>query len=137
MRMRTAGVCALFVTLLLGACGAPAEDPVSEVLPVASVEQELPMETTTSAAPETTTTATPTTAAPATTAAPPPTTAQAVVATSAAPAPAPAQPPTTAAPTVYFKNCTEARDAGAAPVRRGDPGYGSHLDRDGDGVGCE
>lgn len=36
-----------------------------------------------------------------------------------------------------FANCTEARAAGAAPVRRGDPGYGSHLDRDNDGVGCE
>ena len=36
-----------------------------------------------------------------------------------------------------FRNCTEARDAGAAPVRRGDPGYGPHLDRDGDGVACE
>ncbi|WP_239459864.1 excalibur calcium-binding domain-containing protein [Nocardioides daejeonensis] len=38
---------------------------------------------------------------------------------------------------VYFENCTAARAAGAAPVRRGDPGYGSHLDRDGDGIGCE
>ncbi|SMY02482.1 Excalibur calcium-binding domain-containing protein [Brevibacterium linens ATCC 9172] len=37
----------------------------------------------------------------------------------------------------YFENCTAAREAGAAPVRRGDPGYGSHLDRDGDGIGCE
>ena len=36
-----------------------------------------------------------------------------------------------------FANCAAARAAGAAPVRRGDPGYGSHLDRDGDGVGCE
>ena len=36
-----------------------------------------------------------------------------------------------------FRNCTAARAAGAAPVRRGDPGYGSHLDRDNDGVGCE
>lgn len=36
-----------------------------------------------------------------------------------------------------FANCAEARAAGAAPVRRGDPGYGKHLDRDGDGVGCE
>lgn len=36
-----------------------------------------------------------------------------------------------------FANCTQARAAGAAPVRRGDPGYGSHLDRDGDGIGCE
>lgn len=36
-----------------------------------------------------------------------------------------------------FANCTEARATGGAPVHRGDPGYGSHLDRDGDGVGCE
>lgn len=36
-----------------------------------------------------------------------------------------------------FRNCSEARAAGAAPVRRGDPGYGSHLDRDNDGTGCE
>jgi hypothetical protein len=37
----------------------------------------------------------------------------------------------------YFPNCAAARAAGAAPVRRGQPGYGTHLDRDGDGVGCE
>lgn len=36
-----------------------------------------------------------------------------------------------------WKNCSEARAAGAAPVLRGEPGYGLHLDRDGDGVGCE
>lgn len=36
-----------------------------------------------------------------------------------------------------YKNCTEARAAGAAPVYRDDPGYGKHLDRDGDGIGCE
>ena len=36
-----------------------------------------------------------------------------------------------------FRNCTAARAAGAAPVRQGDPGYGRHLDRDGDGIGCE
>lgn len=36
-----------------------------------------------------------------------------------------------------YANCSQARVAGAAPVRRGDPGYGSHLDRDNDGVGCE
>jgi hypothetical protein len=36
-----------------------------------------------------------------------------------------------------FSNCADARAAGAAPVRRGDPGYGPHLDRDNDGVGCE
>ncbi|WP_017602357.1 excalibur calcium-binding domain-containing protein [Nocardiopsis lucentensis] len=37
----------------------------------------------------------------------------------------------------YYENCDAARAAGAAPVRRGEPGYGRHLDRDGDGVGCE
>lgn len=36
-----------------------------------------------------------------------------------------------------FTNCSEARAAGAAPIRRGEPGYGSHLDRDNDGIGCE
>ena len=36
-----------------------------------------------------------------------------------------------------FASCSAARAAGAAPVRVGDPGYGRHLDRDGDGVGCE
>lgn len=38
---------------------------------------------------------------------------------------------------VSFPNCTAARAAGAAPVRRGDPGYAAHLDRDNDGIGCE
>jgi hypothetical protein len=38
---------------------------------------------------------------------------------------------------VSYRNCSAARAAGAAPVYRGDPGYGRHLDRDGDGVGCE
>ena len=36
-----------------------------------------------------------------------------------------------------FRNCSAARAAGVAPVRRGDLGYAPHLDRDGDGVGCE
>lgn len=36
-----------------------------------------------------------------------------------------------------FRNCAEARAAGAAPVRVGQPGYGPHLDRDGDGIGCK
>lgn len=38
---------------------------------------------------------------------------------------------------VRYRNCSEARAAGAAPVRRGEPGYAGHLDRDNDGVGCE
>ncbi len=36
-----------------------------------------------------------------------------------------------------YSNCAAARAAGAAPVRRGEPGYGTHLDRDNDGIGCE
>jgi hypothetical protein len=36
-----------------------------------------------------------------------------------------------------FRNCSEARAAGAAPVYRGQPGYAPHLDRDNDGIGCE
>ena len=56
--------------------------------------------------------------------------------------PAPAAPePAAAAPqapaSTYYANCAAARAAGAAPVRAGDPGYDRHLDRDGDGVGCE
>ncbi|RNL75440.1 excalibur calcium-binding domain-containing protein [Nocardioides marmorisolisilvae] len=38
---------------------------------------------------------------------------------------------------VYYKNCDAVRAAGKAPIRRGDPGYARHLDRDGDGIGCE
>lgn len=44
---------------------------------------------------------------------------------------------TTAGAEIYFANCTEARAAGAAPIRVGEPGYRSGLDRDKDGVACE
>ena len=44
------------------------------------------------------------------------------------------QPTTTNRP---YANCAAVRAAGAAPVYRGQPGYGSHLDRDNDGIGCE
>lgn len=36
-----------------------------------------------------------------------------------------------------YRNCSEARAAGAAPLRRGQPGYSARLDRDGDGIACE
>jgi hypothetical protein len=36
-----------------------------------------------------------------------------------------------------YENCAEARAAGDAPVRQGEPGYGQHLDADGDGIGCD
>ncbi|MFJ5862613.1 DUF1524 domain-containing protein [Pseudarthrobacter sp. NPDC092439] len=49
--------------------------------------------------------------------------------------------PTSVAPAgtadVYFANCAEAYDAGAAPLYAGSPGYRSGLDGDGDGVACE
>jgi hypothetical protein len=37
----------------------------------------------------------------------------------------------------FYRSCREARAAGAAPIRRGQSGYGRHLDRDGDGIACE
>lgn len=40
-------------------------------------------------------------------------------------------------PSVYYANCAAVRADGAAPIYRGDPGYSSKLDRDGDGVACE
>jgi beta-lactam-binding protein with PASTA domain len=52
----------------------------------------------------------------------------------AAPAPGPAPAPPASA---YYANCDAVRAAGAAPIHRGDPGYSSKLDRDGDGIGCE
>ncbi|WP_052029987.1 excalibur calcium-binding domain-containing protein [Streptomyces sp. PCS3-D2] len=70
-----------------------------------------------------------------------------------APAPPTPAPARTAAPTsapapddgtgssgggsISYRNCAAVRAAGAAPIHRGEPGYGRHLDRDGDGVGCE
>ncbi len=45
--------------------------------------------------------------------------------------------PVAASTDVQYRNCSAARAVGAAPVRRGDPGYGPHLDRDNNGVGCE
>ncbi|QIG55375.1 thermonuclease family protein [Altererythrobacter sp. BO-6] len=37
----------------------------------------------------------------------------------------------------YYRNCAAARAAGAAPLRRGSPGYRPQLDADGDGIACE
>lgn len=67
-------------------------------------------------------------------------------ATAAATAEAPEEPPAPAylpepaeepQEYIYWRNCSHARAAGAAPVRVGDPGYRAGLDRDGDGIGCE
>lgn len=37
----------------------------------------------------------------------------------------------------YYANCRMAREAGAAPLKIGDAGYSTFLDRDGDGIACE
>lgn len=50
-----------------------------------------------------------------------------------APAPAP-QTNQNEDPNFQYENCDAAR---AAPVHRGDYGFGPHLDRDNDGIGCE
>lgn len=49
-----------------------------------------------------------------------------------------ARPPVPATPVSRtYRSCAEARAAGAAPLRRGQPGYNAALDRDGDGTACE
>jgi hypothetical protein len=56
------------------------------------------------------------------------------------PSPTPSSVPRTseaAVPETYYENCAAVRAAGAAPIHRGDPGYSSDLDRDGDGIACE
>lgn len=70
--------------------------------------------------------------------------------TDPAPAPIPAVPAATTARDLlagagllvpaddaYYANCTEARKAGAAPIKKGESGYRPALDRDNDGVACE
>ena len=39
--------------------------------------------------------------------------------------------------TVKFKSCKAAKAAGYSDMKRGEPGYSSNLDRDGDGIACE
>ncbi len=98
--------------------------------------------TTTSAPPSSTTSsASPTTTTTTTVAAPP----NPAVAETNTRTPVPALAPTptrTATPQVPsggtpYRSCAAARAAGAAPLYRGQPGYSSDLDRDGDGVACE
>lgn len=68
----------------------------------------------------------------------PTTPAPAPVKETAAPPPAPVTTTAAVPPVeVSYKNCTAVRDAGKAPIHAGEPGYGKHLDRDGDGIGCE
>lgn len=38
---------------------------------------------------------------------------------------------------VVYANCDAVRKAGKAPLKKGQPGYSTKLDRDGDGIACE
>ncbi|MGZ9882776.1 GmrSD restriction endonuclease domain-containing protein [Rhodococcus ruber] len=78
-------------------------------------------------------------AAPATTPVPEPAPATNPVpapATTPVPEPVPSVAPEPA-PAVVYRNCAEARAAGAAPLYAGQPGYSENMDGDGDGVACE
>ncbi|MFD7625921.1 excalibur calcium-binding domain-containing protein [Streptomyces sp. NPDC059851] len=57
--------------------------------------------------------------------------------TASAPKPAASTPVTSGGGSVVYKSCAEAKAAGAAPIRRGQPGYSRTLDRDNDGVACD
>jgi Na+-transporting methylmalonyl-CoA/oxaloacetate decarboxylase gamma subunit len=93
-----------------------------------------------------TTTASTTTTAPTTTTTAPTTTTTAPTAPTATPSTPPSspartgntQPSTTEPPQnrVYYRNCGEVWRDGTAPLRQGEPGYRSELDRNGDGVAC-
>jgi hypothetical protein len=52
-------------------------------------------------------------------------------------APDPHDEPSRRSSDVYYENCAAAREAGAAPLHRGDPGYRSQMDGDDDGIACE
>lgn len=69
----------------------------------------------------------------------PPPTSNATTAQTPAPAavPAPLAPVPAPGRDGYYPNCTAAKQAGAAPLRRGEPGYRAGLDRDNDGIACE
>lgn len=53
------------------------------------------------------------------------------------PAYEPPDPTTAGGGSAYYPNCKAAKAAGAAPMRRGEPGYRSGLDGDGDGIACD
>lgn len=112
MKTRIVSILAIAAVSVLGACGA-AEKKSDGIVKPAAAESST---TTTLAPASSSTTAKPTTT---TTEAEPVTTT------------------TAASKSVSYANCSAVKAAGAAPIRRGDPGYSTSLDRDGDGVACE
>ncbi|WP_227014031.1 excalibur calcium-binding domain-containing protein [Paenibacillus psychroresistens] len=55
----------------------------------------------------------------------------------AASTPTPTPTPSNVIDIDKYKSCAEVKAAGKAPIRTGEPGYSSSLDRDGDGIACE
>lgn len=129
------GTAALVAILAIGAtsCG-PSANAAPETNPERSVTTLIPpvaQTITTTSAPDSTSAPTTIAARPSTVRTVPPSTA------------APSRPATkvgtaTVTPAAtYYANCTAAKAAGAAPLRQGQPGYRSALDRDSDGIACE
>lgn len=132
VRIAIAGLVALAV---LGACGKEAETTGGTVKPASSSETTVTTNTPTTATTEATTSTTAKPATTSTTAKPATTTTQKPATTSTTQK---ATTTTTAATkTVSYANCSEVKAAGAAPIHRGEPGYSTKLDRDGDGIACE
>lgn len=118
------GAVSAVAVVLLAACGstpAPAPLPAESTPSSTTVVEPPPVETPAPAPPVTTTTRAPQPVLPPVAKTTPKTTTK---------EPAPA-------PSAYYANCAAAKAAGAAPLHRGEPGYRSALDRDGDGVACE
>ena len=69
--------------------------------------------------------------------APTPTAPQPAPTTPPRPRPRPATPAPAPPAELHFSSCKEARAAGYSHMRRGEPGYSPHLDRDNDGIACD
>ena len=139
-----AAVVAVFALLLgISRCGSDEDDAPSSVTETVTTTVTQPVVVPTAPTTTTTTTTTTTSTTPVSTSpAAVPTTTDAVDLPPVDAPRTPYVPDTTAtlpsAPSgVYYSSCAEARDAGAAPLYRGEPGYRSGLDRDGDGIACD
>lgn len=143
--LTTSTLIILFGAFILGAALTPSPAPTAEAVPAAPVEQAAvppapqalvvaPPAPQAVPAPQPLVQAPPPTAAPAPRVKPEPPVAPAP---RVAPAPVPETQASESSSTAYYKNCTAARAAGAAPIQKGEPGYRSALDRDGDGTACD
>ena len=127
--MRHLVVLAIAAVAVLGACEQEADKKSGGTVKPASSESTAtttaPSSTATTAKATTSTTAKPATTS--TTVKPSTTTTERLTTTTTAPT----------AGEAYYANCDAARAAGVAPIMKGQPGYRSGLDRDGDGIACD